>query len=87
MRIQVLHDHAGNIFSIFAPAEGNTREGGIESPTPDRTVTELDAPDTTLPPGADQSNRIAATLTHLMEHYEVRSGRLVERSVKSTKNP
>jgi hypothetical protein len=94
MRIQVLHDNAGNILSIFAPAEGG-RKGGIESATPDTTVIEVDAPDieenTQLPEPvtkpsteADQNERVAATLAYLMEHYEVVSGGLVERSGRST---
>jgi hypothetical protein len=83
MRIQVLHDSAGNICSIFAPVEGG-RKGGIESSSPDRTVIEVDAPDITLPTEADQNDGVAATLAYLMEHYEVASGRLVERSGRST---
>jgi hypothetical protein len=82
MRIQVLHDKAGKICGIFAPVEGS-RKGGIHSATPDNTVVEVDAPAVTLPADADQGDRVTATLKHLMEHYEVQSGRLVERSGKS----
>jgi hypothetical protein len=82
MRIQVLHDSAGNICGIFAPVETG-RKGGIKSPSPDRTVTEVDAPDITLPSDADQDDGVAAKLAYLTQHYQVVSERLVERSGRS----
>ena len=82
MRIQVLHDSAGNISSIFAPIEGG-RKGGLESPSPDMTVIELDSPEVALPTDLGQRDDAAATLSHLIQHYKVQDGRLVERSGKS----
>lgn len=82
MKIQVLHDNAGNIFSIFAPAEGS-RKVVIETPSPDMMVIEVDAPEVTLPTDVDQGDGIAATLSYLMQHYQVLERRLVERSGKS----
>lgn len=82
MRIQVLHGSAGDICAILAPTEG-AREGGIRSPSPDRFVIEVEAPDVTLPADVTEVDPVAATLAHLTEHYVVRAGRLVERSAGS----
>ena len=85
MKIQVLHDQMGKICAVFAPTDGK-RKGGIEAPNRTMTVIEVDAPDIALSSYADQGNEVAAKLNHLMEHYEIRSGRLVERSGKSGKS-
>jgi hypothetical protein len=82
MKIQVLHDKKGKICAVFAPTDGK-RKGGIEAPNRAMTVIEVDAPDITLSSRADQGDGVAAKLNHLLEHYEIRSGRLVERSGKS----
>lgn len=79
MRIQVLHDNAGTICGIFAPAEGS-RRGGIVSPTPDLTVIEVDAPEIAPASRSDEGDSVTATLAQLTQNYEVRSGHLVERS-------
>jgi hypothetical protein len=82
MKIQVLHDKKGKICAVFAPA-GGKRKGGIEAPSASMTLIEADAPDMTLSSHAEQGDEVAAKLNHLIENYEVRSGRLVERSSKS----
>jgi hypothetical protein len=82
MKIQVLHDSAGTIYSIFAPAEG-CRKGSIESPDPDRTVTEVDAPDISLSTDSESNKDVAAALASLMQDYQIESGRLVARSERS----
>jgi len=61
MRVQILHDNSGNVYSIVAPVEGS-RRGGIQSPTPDRTVIEVDAPDITVPTHAEERDAVAAKL-------------------------
>jgi hypothetical protein len=82
MKIQVLHNSGGNICAIFAPAEGDNggRKGGIMPSGSGTTVIEIDAPDVTLPEGVKLDDEVAARLAHLTEHFQVRSGRLVERS-------
>ena len=82
MKIQVLHDRQGKISALFAPTD-SARKGGLQSHD-DLTLVETTAPDIQLPANADRQDPIAARLAHLMEHYEVRSGRLVERTSRSS---
>ena len=82
MKIQVLHDSAGNILGILAPVEGR-RRGRIGSPDPDMTVVEVDAPDLSLSSEADANEESAAALAALMQDYVIDSGRLVARSERS----
>lgn len=83
MKIQIMHDNAGKIYGIFAPVEGK-RRGYIESPDSNMTVIEVEAPENLSSFGADQNEGIAAALGSLMQDFVVDSGRLVERSRKST---
>jgi hypothetical protein len=83
MKIQVLHDSAGTIYSIFAPVEGS-RKGSIESPDPDRTVTEVDAPDISLSTDSESNKEVAAALASLIQDNRIVSGRLIARSEESS---
>ncbi len=81
MKVQVLHDQAGKICAVFAPVEGG-RKGGVEAPSSNRTVIEVEVQEI-APTDAHQNDRVTATISHVLEHYEVRAGRLVERSGKA----
>jgi hypothetical protein len=83
MKIQVLHDSAGTIYSIFAPVKGS-RKGSIESPDPDRTVTEVDAPDISLSTDSESNKDVAAALASLIQDNRIVSGRLIARSEESS---
>jgi hypothetical protein len=81
MKIQVLHDNAGAIRAVFAPS-GTSRQGGIEAPDAETTVIESDVQEVAPASDAVNTDPVTATIGHVMEHYEVRDGRLVERAEK-----
>jgi hypothetical protein len=78
MKIQILHDRAGRIYSVFAPS-GGARTGTIASLDSEMMVIEVEAPEVMLPPDVDEQDRIASSLSKFIEEYEVRAGRLIER--------
>lgn len=82
MKIQVMHDSAGNILSIFAPAEGQ-RRGSMTSPDAALTVSDVDAPDLTMPAESESDDSFSNALISLMQENRIESGRLVRRSDKS----
>jgi hypothetical protein len=78
MKIQVLHDKAGTICAVFAPTDSG-RKGGIEAPDDQTTVIEADVPEIKPAADAQQQDAVSTTISHVLENYEVRGGRLVER--------
>lgn len=81
MRIQVLHDKAGTILAVFAPS-GTSRRGGIEAPDAETTVIEADVKEVAPVSDAVNMDPVTTTIGHVMNRYEVRGGRLVERAEK-----
>jgi hypothetical protein len=75
MNIQFLHDSAGNIRGVFAPAD--KRKGQLRPQGDDRIVTEIDVPELAMKVTQKNHNQLVRAVNQLITDCKVISGRLV----------
>jgi hypothetical protein len=74
MRVQVLHDRAGNIHGFLAYTR---RRRGVLVPTGhDREVTEIDIPELDFELSPENHDRVAEVMTNLAKEAKVNDGQL-----------
>ena len=77
MRVQVLHDSAGNIRGVLVPTSGE-RRGTLLPQRPDRIVTEIDVSEIDIELTPDNQEQVVELLDrHIVAGSKVVSGRLV----------
>jgi hypothetical protein len=75
MKVQILHDSAGNIRGIFAPTSGE-RKGTLLPQGPDGIVTEIDIPEIDLELTPETQEQVVELLDQRISRSKVVSGRL-----------
>jgi hypothetical protein len=77
MKIQFLHDSAGNIRGVFAPAAN--RKGQLRPQGHDRVVTEIDVPELAMEVTPKNHDQLVRAVNQFITECTVISGRLVRR--------
>jgi hypothetical protein len=76
MKIQILHDAAGNIRGLFAPTAGK-RKGFLVPQGLDRIVTEVEIPEIDVELTQENQSRVIEALDKAIAGCTLVSGRLV----------